>query len=106
MELDIYTYIYICTDIGKKDHLSWVLYLMKSRLRHKFYWKSIDGNMCYKQSIELPVTRDPLLITIYMIDPKERILVWKHRKDSFSQSCSTLIRQLHSDKGVSPKVVP
>jgi len=66
--------------------------------------------MCYKQNIELTshqnLSSDPLLITTYRIDLKGRDIGWEHEKDSFSQSCSTFIRQLHSDKGVSPKVVP
>jgi len=66
--------------------------------------------MCYKQNTELTnhqiLNSDPLLITNYRTDLKRMDTSWEYGKDSFSQSCSTFTRQLHSDKGVSPKVVP
>jgi len=65
--------------------------------------------MCYKRNIELTshqnLSSDPLLITTYRINLKERDTGWEHEEDSYSHSCSTFIRQLHSVKGVSPKVV-
>jgi len=83
-----------------------VLYL----IRHIIELEVNQCNICYRQDIELTIhqklSSDPLLITTYRKVLEGRDSGKEHGIGSFSQSCSICIRQLHSYKGVSPKVVP